>query len=220
MLSGFKLNNFQSRIISGAILLPLVLLPVWMGGFLFNALVLVVTAAMAIEWRNLTASAANKTRWNVIGTLWIVLPILSLIMIRSMQDGLLICLYIFAVVFTTDIAAYIVGRTVGGAKLAPSISPGKTISGAIGGLLGGVASGWLLLSLVALPPQQQSDYIIFSALLSVVSQASDLLESKLKRHFNVKDSGNLIPGHGGILDRTDSFILTLPLCYLALLFKS
>lgn len=124
---------------------------------------------------------------------------------RDPHDGLLAIFWLFAVVWSTDIAAYFVGRAVGGPKLAPRISPNKTWSGAIGGAVaatvagvgvaagGGVASfGWVAL-------------ISFAA--SVLSEAGDLFESGAKRAFGAKDSSQLIPGHGGLMDRLDGFLV-------------
>ena len=113
------------------------------------------------------------------------------------------------VVWSSDIGAYMVGRAIGGKRLAPAISPGKTWSGAIGGLvaaagLGLVASLWLQHGAISVRPA------VFAALIGIVSQAGDLFESLLKRHFGVKDSGNLIPGHGGLLDRLDAVLTAAP----------
>lgn len=116
--------------------------------------------------------------------------------------GLQAILFLFAVVWATDILAYFVGRAIGGPKLAPAISPGKTWSGALGGTIAailagvGVASGFASpLGLTALAG--------LTLLLSIVSQMGDLFESWIKRRFGVKDSSNLIPGHGGVMDRVD-----------------
>ncbi|WP_176083052.1 phosphatidate cytidylyltransferase [Martelella sp. HB161492] len=117
------------------------------------------------------------------------------------QGGLFALLFLFAVVWATDITAYFVGRAVGGAKLAPSISPGKTWSGAIGGTIGGVIAG-LVVVLIALGSVGPA-FVVLSLVLSIVSQIGDLAESAMKRHFGVKDSSHLIPGHGGVMDRVD-----------------
>jgi phosphatidate cytidylyltransferase len=134
------------------------------------------------------------------------LPAASAAYLRaSDQPGLAAILFLFAAIWATDIFAYFVGRAVGGPKLAPSISPGKTVSGALGGAAAAVVAGvavsvWLgsrwgivPMALVALG-------------LSVVSQAGDLFESAVKRRFGRKDSGNLIPGHGGVMDRVDALV--------------
>lgn len=117
--------------------------------------------------------------------------------------GLWVILFLFAVVWSTDIAAYYVGRAVGGPKLAPSISPGKTQSGALGGLAAAVVAG---LAVAAATGGGIVVAGIAALVLSVVSQAGDLAESAAKRRYGVKDSGFLIPGHGGVMDRVDGLV--------------
>lgn len=131
--------------------------------------------------------------------------LLSLLWLR--QDpvaGQANVLFVLLIVWATDIGAYLAGRLIGGARLAPAISPGKTWSGAAGGLVAGVVAG------VAVAGGAGVQAIAVAALLSVVSQAGDLLESALKRFFKVKDSGGLIPGHGGVLDRVDGLLAAAP----------
>jgi phosphatidate cytidylyltransferase len=118
--------------------------------------------------------------------------------------GLFAMLFVFAIVWATDILAYFFGRALGGPKLAPSISPGKTWSGAIFGAAAGVVAGVG----VALIVRQNVGMMIpvISLLLSIASQIGDLFESWLKRRFDVKDSSRLIPGHGGVMDRVDGLV--------------
>ncbi|EIZ85333.1 phosphatidate cytidylyltransferase [Methylobacterium sp. GXF4] len=132
--------------------------------------------------------------------------------------------WMFAVVWSTDIAAYFAGRKIGGPKLMPRVSPNKTWAGAIGGLVGAVAAGSLVavaadLAGLDLPSAASLPVVAgVSALASVLSQAGDLLESGLKRRYGVKDSGKIIPGHGGVMDRLDGFFAVAVLAglYLAL----
>jgi phosphatidate cytidylyltransferase len=120
--------------------------------------------------------------------------------------------------WASDIGAFFVGRAVGGPKLIPSVSPGKTISGALGGLAATVLLSWLYvrfaLAPVALLTMTIPATILFGALISLAAQVGDLAESLLKREANVKDSSHLIPGHGGLLDRLDSLLFVLPVAYL------
>ncbi|GHE52382.1 phosphatidate cytidylyltransferase [Camelimonas fluminis] len=115
-----------------------------------------------------------------------------------------VLLWMFAVVWTTDIAAYFTGKTFGGPKLWPRVSPGKTWSGFAGGTLFGALAGVALLTL-GFGWSLSWNLVAVSALASVLGQGGDLAESALKRHAGVKDSGALIPGHGGVLDRLDGF---------------
>jgi phosphatidate cytidylyltransferase len=118
-------------------------------------------------------------------------------------------LFLVLVVWGSDIGAYAAGRLIGGRRLAPAISPGKTWSGAVGGLLVGMAAGWLgVIALVGAPAWLA---LPVAAMLSVVSQTGDLFESWLKRGFGVKDSSHLIPGHGGLFDRLDGLLTAAPM---------
>ena len=107
-------------------------------------------------------------------------------------------------VWASDIGAYLAGRAIGGPRLAPRISPGKTVSGACGGLLAAICIGIVVALWLAAPSLWPEASI--AGLLGVVAQAGDLGESLVKRHFGVKDSGRLIPGHGGLLDRLDALL--------------
>lgn len=118
--------------------------------------------------------------------------------------GFLALVYLFAIVWATDIMAYFTGRAVGGPKLAPRVSPGKTWSGAIGGLLGGAAAAIAVALAAGL-----GDLVVITCIaivLSVCAQAGDLFESAVKRRFGAKDASRLIPGHGGVMDRLDGFV--------------
>ena len=123
---------------------------------------------------------------------------------RDPALGFVAILFLFAIVWATDIAAYFAGRAIGGPKLWPAVSPKKTWSGAVGGTLGGVAAGLVVVKLrgLAVAPV----LVLVAFVLSVVAQAGDLLESAIKRHFGAKDASQLIPGHGGLMDRLDGFL--------------
>ncbi len=152
------------------------------------------------------AGAARKTgQWDTAGLAYAGLSGLTLALLRNDDHaGLLAILFLFAVVWATDTFAYFVGRAVGGPKLAPSISPGKTQSGALGGAVGGGVAGLLLASLAGVTDLAALGVI--ALVLSVVSQAGDLFESWVKRRHGCKDSGRLIPGHGGVMDRVDGLV--------------
>ncbi len=129
----------------------------------------------------------------------------AVILCRSQgQAGLIVIFWLFAVVWGTDTCAYFTGRSLGGPKLWPRVSPKKTWSGAIGGLVGGAALG--LAVLVAFGVGLGLRHVLLSLVFSVATQAGDLFESALKRRYDVKDAGAIIPGHGGVMDRLDGFI--------------
>jgi phosphatidate cytidylyltransferase len=144
--------------------------------------------------------------WPGAGLAYAGLSALSIAFLRGSDNaGLMAILFLFAVVWATDILAYFVGRAIGGPKLAPSISPGKTWSGAIGGTLGGMAAGLVVASITG--SASMALLVGVALLLSVVSQIGDLFESWIKRRHGVKDSGRLIPGHGGVMDRVDGLVV-------------
>ena len=152
-------------------------------------------------------AGAGLPRWVVAGAVWHPLvPAAALANLRGdTMAGLWAILFLFAVVWATDIAAYFTGRAIGGPKLAPKISPGKTWSGAVGGTVAGVACG-LAVAMVA----GASNLVLIALIalaMSVAGQIGDLFESALKRRYSVKDSSNLIPGHGGVLDRVDGLVI-------------
>lgn len=156
----------------------------------------------------------GRRLWDGAGLAYAAFAAISMAFLRgSDAAGLHAILYLFLVVWATDILAYFVGRSVGGPKLAPSISPGKTRSGAVGGTIGGIAAG-AIYSLVAGSVFPVWVMAVVALLLSVVSQAGDLSESAFKRRFGVKDSGRLIPGHGGIMDRVDGLVAAAVVFYL------
>jgi phosphatidate cytidylyltransferase len=129
------------------------------------------------------------------------------------EAGFANTLFMLSIVWASDVGAYMVGRMVGGPKLAPGISPGKTWSGAAGGLVSGGVGG--LAVAACLSSGISPLHVIGLGFgLGIVSQAGDLLESALKRHFGVKDSGRIIPGHGGLLDRLDALLAVAPIAAL------
>lgn len=145
------------------------------------------------------------SRWALVGMIWVVLPCIAFVALRDTPHiGRATIGWILALVWTIDTAAYAAGRTIGGPKLAPRISPNKTWSGLLGGIVAamivGLVTGWLT------APAHWWQTCILSGALAVIEQAGDIAESFAKRRFGVKDSSTLIPGHGGILDRLDGML--------------
>jgi len=165
--------------------------------------------------------AASLLLWLPGAIIWPSIFLITATFIRQSDEGLATAVWLCVVVWGTDIGAYLVGRAIGGARLAPRLSPGKTWSGAIGGLLAATIAGGLLGWGSSALGWTGSDAAIgllcvFALIFSVISQTGDLLESALKRHFGAKDSGTLIPGHGGVLDRLDSLSVATPVLALAM----
>lgn len=160
---------------------------------------------------------------SIVGVLYGGAIALAPIYVRAQPEiGIALIAWCFAVVWSTDIAAYFVGRKLGGPKLWPAVSPKKTWSGAIGGAVAGVlgALGVALLAeiLGGRWPLGISQTIAAALFCSAAGQLGDLAESSLKRRFGVKDSGSIIPGHGGVLDRLDAFVVVASLVALAVVF--
>lgn len=141
------------------------------------------------------------------GTLYIGAALLCAYWLRMQDNGVMLLLWVVAMVIATDIGAYIAGRLIGGPKLAPAISPNKTWAGLLGGMSGAATVGALFAIFSGIVIR---DAVILGAALAVVAQLGDLSESWMKRRSGQKDSSNLIPGHGGILDRADGFLAATP----------
>jgi phosphatidate cytidylyltransferase len=159
----------------------------------------------------------NSDVWVAGGILYAGLPVIAFAELRGEGImGLFAITFIFVVVWATDIFAYFCGKSMGGPKLAPSISPGKTWSGAIFGLAAGVGAG--LFTVLMLREGGGLYLPIIAILLSVSSQVGDLFESWIKRRFGVKDSSQLIPGHGGVMDRLDGVVFAAVTAFVIAMF--
>ena len=156
-------------------------------------------AAMLLEWPR-----RNPDSWPAVGAGYLIGPAIACLWIRQLDGGLVLTVLLFVVVWGADSGAYLVGKNVGGPKLAPRISPGKTWSGAIGGVVTGALVA-LLISAVA-GFERPLFWIAAGLVLAIASVLGDLAESQLKRSYGVKDSGSAFPGHGGVLDRLDGFL--------------
>lgn len=151
------------------------------------------------------ATGFSRTgRWGGEGIVYSGLALYALIAVRSGEGGLVFAFFLLLLVWATDIFAYFTGRALGGPKLWVRVSPKKTWSGAVGGLV--FAVGFGCLAVYGLGGHGLAAWALLAAALSIVSQAGDLLESAIKRRFEVKDSSKLIPGHGGIMDRIDGLV--------------
>lgn len=204
-------SNLALRIVSSAVMAPLAILAAWYGGPPFVVFWTVAASLVLWEWSMLVRSSAGPTAisgfvgWMLAGLVYAAMLLIAPIVLRGDAAlGLVAILFLFAVVWATDIAAYFTGRAVGGPKLWPAVSPGKTWSGAVGGALGGIAAGLLVAKLAGLAIAPMLVLVALS--LSVAAQAGDLLESAIKRRFRAKDASQLIPGHGGLMDRLDGFL--------------
>jgi len=204
-------HNLRQRILTAVIAVPFIIFAIYVSKFLFNAFLLVIVVLAAFEWQNLIKDVKNKASWTLAGVVYIALPFLLFITIHDVNNGPNIILWMLCVVWATDIAGMLVGQALQGPKLAPKISPNKTWSGLFGGIISSMMIGFVSSLMFS---GGVMFFVFFSGLLAVVEQMGDLFESKIKRHFGVKDSGNILPGHGGILDRIDGLIFVIPVVFL------
>ena len=247
-----ELSNLTLRVLSAAVILPLSVAMVWLGGWFFTLFIVLIGAAMGWEYSRLCSGGAAIRAIMVLllgacpliltvhgyelalgwvaagvamvaviailrrdperillaaGTAYLGIAMLSIIWLR-LDTGGLVLLWIVAVVVATDVGAYFAGRGIGGPKLAPRVSPSKTWAGLLGGMICAAVAAW---AVARIGSGAGSVFIaVAGAAFAVVAQVGDLAESSVKRHVGVKDSGNLIPGHGGILDRLDGFLAVAP----------
>jgi len=193
--------NRRHRIVA-AVLLGAVLVALVAGYPALTLFLLLFVSVIACE---LDGRLGGHGSWATAGLAYAGLSALSLGLLREGGEaGLTALLFLYAVVWGTDTSAYFVGRRVGGPKLAPRISPGKTRSGAVGGTFGGVLAGFLLAAAAGSPNLPL--LVMVALVLSLLAQAGDLFESWLKRRHGLKDSGRIIPGHGGVMDRVDGLV--------------
>ena len=153
------------------------------------------------------AALASKVRavWCATGLVYAAAILIAPVLLRRDANlGFAAILFLFVIVWLTDITAYFVGRALGGPKLMPRVSPNKTWSGAIGGTVAGVVGAVVVASQFGIEGLFAAAMV--ALVLSVISQAGDLAESAIKRQFNAKDASQLIPGHGGLMDRLDGFV--------------
>jgi phosphatidate cytidylyltransferase len=180
-------------------------------GYVRIAFISVIVAALAVIALTWFAKEEREWKWAFLGPLYIGIPVLSLLELRGNHDsGMMWTLSLFLIVWATDTGAYFSGKTIGGPKIAPSISPNKTWAGLIGGMICSaivavLANEYLLMIDVPLVL-----IAVGGALLAVLAQIGDFAESGWKRHFDIKDASNLIPGHGGVLDRLDGVLFVVP----------
>jgi phosphatidate cytidylyltransferase len=206
-------GDLSVRLLSALVLAPIGLACVWFGGVAFSAVIGLCVLGLAIEWLVL----CRRPGWAAMrsaGVAYVLLAGVALLWLRADPvAGRADVLFLLLVVWAGDIGAYLVGRWIGGPRLAPRISPGKTWSGSLGGLIAAIAVGVLTAHLMSGNLTIWRSALI-AGLLEVVAQGGDLLESYVKRRLQVKDSGHLIPGHGGLFDRLDGVLAAAPMAAL------
>ena len=200
------MSDLAKRSIVGVALIAGALLLAVVGGWPFALFVAAGATVMYVEWTRMVGSWGIA--WKLFGFIYCLAPALSLLWIRERAEfegigqGFDLLVWVFIVVWATDIGAFFAGRAIGGPKLAPSISPNKTIAGLVGGALSAGLLSYVWVTFTTLPT-----LLVWLAIpFAVMAQVGDLFESGLKRRAGVKDSGTFLPGHGGLLDRIDGLV--------------
>lgn len=213
MLKRMGIKDMQVFLYTGALLFPLLLY--YEASWLPNFLALFVFSGALISLNQYPESKLGDLGANFFSILYIAFGFSHFVLLRQMEQGLLLVIYAFVVIWLTDTGAYFTGTYLGKRPFFQEISPNKTVEGAIGGLVAGVIGAIVFCLLVnrRLNLDHTGFLVLLSPLLSAAGQFGDLFESSLKRQARVKDSSRLIPGHGGILDRFDSALWVIPLLY-------
>lgn len=209
-LPGRKLESCAASIIGGFLTLLPSLAPVHLLPFLT---LIILLSAITLLFRFVDIRRA-ATEWALLAAGFLYVPLLlsQLILVRSEPHGVSWILLMLVIVMSGDSAAYYVGSSLGRHRLYPEVSPKKSVEGAAGGLVGSVAGAFIAKG-VFFPQLGWLDCVAAAIILGILGQLGDLFESLMKRSCGVKDSGTIIPGHGGILDRLDSILFAAPAAY-------
>ncbi|MCA0210277.1 MAG: phosphatidate cytidylyltransferase [Proteobacteria bacterium] len=198
-------SDLWVRIGSAIVLFAIAGTALWFGGIAFGLLLLVGGALVLVEWfalvKRMTLGGGSKTALNILGPILVLGAMAGLWFIRD-HLGVTAALWVFGMVWATDIGAYFAGRAFGGARLAPKISPSKTWSGLIGGMVAALIASATIgdrAGVIGVP-------LWIGLFMGLLAQLGDLAQSWMKRRAGVKDSGKLIPGHGGLFDRVDGVL--------------
>ena len=206
----------RARVMTAVICIPVFLALALLGGWFTGALALILAVLGCREYYRMIVGGRfdNTLVWLLSGFAYIIVGFVAFLALRQ-NGGIAWLLWLLLMIWSTDIAAYEVGRRFGKTKLAESISPNKTVEGSLAGIAGALVIGFIFgISFIHV-----NGFIAFiiPVVISVIGQLGDLAESKVKRLAGVKDSGNLLPGHGGILDRFDSMMPGAVFMYIFLL---
>ncbi len=215
-------SDLGIRTLSSVAMMSVAIMAIWLGGYAFMGLVIAIGLGVLFEFAKLVFGFAHGLQaqilWLLGGAIYVGLACFSLILFSTPVFGMTPAIMLISAVIGTDIGAYFAGRSIGGPKIAPRISPSKTWSGLLGGMIGaGLMMVIIQAGIYAFRGSEAGDGDVYfaygwfglmltGAALAVVAQMGDFFESWMKRRAGVKDSGRLIPGHGGLFDRTDGLI--------------
>ena len=210
---GKPLSSLSLRLISSAILIPIVMSLVAVGEWFFIGFVALIIMIAFAEWTNIAKHMPIKNLTKIglviIGFFYLALSFLEMSYLREQDNGLLWTVTFMLCIWASDSVAYLFGKTMGGPKMSPTISPNKTWSGYVGALIGPA----IILSCVHYATPIAGTILqtaFFGICIGIAGQSGDLMISAMKRKASLKDTGAIIPGHGGILDRIDALLLALP----------
>tara|TARA_E500000178_G_scaffold300167_1_gene308262 strand:- start:1076 stop:1729 length:654 start_codon:yes stop_codon:yes gene_type:complete len=213
-------KELKQRIISSIVLIPLVFFCILMGSYIFSLLIFISFLITLYEWNKMIQSKILV----FLGSIYLLFAYLTVFMIRN-NFGIDSVYYFFLIILiciSTDIGGYIFGKIIKGPKLG-FISPNKTYAGFIGGIIMTIIMVLLFVNFIYSFNIDKSKvnlvFLLFVFLISIVSQIGDLIISYFKRLSKIKDTGNIIPGHGGLLDRTDGMVFAFPFSYILLTLK-
>ena len=200
------------RILSSLILLPITFFFILKGSIMFILFISICFFIAAYEWRKL-----SKLRFQeIIGYFFLIFSFFTIYEIRINNFfGFWIFIFILTICIATDLGGYVIGKSLKGPKLT-KFSPNKTFSGMVGGFLFSIIASIIFVN-YASEQNFFSNWLLFTILISAISQLGDILVSYFKRLSKIKDTGKIIPGHGGLLDRVDGMIFAFPFCYLIIL---
>lgn len=206
-----KMKNFTVRTLSSVVLAPVCLYLLWKGGLYASALILLITSLIFFEWTRVCLSSPftpwKKLGWFVAGCVYVGIALGGFLSLISLSGGGKMVMAYVLLALASDTGGYLFGISLRGPKLAPRISPSKTWSGSVGALvLTWIVAHGILMAMANLGLTDLWMSGIIAIPLSLITQGGDLLESWMKRRFHIKDTGHIIPGHGGVLDRVDGVL--------------
>lgn len=217
------LSSLALRLLSSLVLIPVVIGMIGLGGWAYAILAALCIGIALAEWVNITKHIPGSTLFQtaliLLGIVYLGGSFLEMVVLRRQMDGAYWTIIFMLVIWASDSTAYLFGKTIGGPKMSPTISPNKTWSGYAGALIGPALVLMAAVHVIpffpeALPTPSLLVTALAGILVGIAGQSGDLMISAMKRKAGLKDTGALIPGHGGILDRIDALLLALPV-YLA-----
>lgn len=216
--SGSAMGDLLVRFVSAVAMAGAAVIALWLGSWFWVGFVVLLAGLVLWEWNGIVSkfggSALSEIAWQFVGAIYVGAAALAMVQVRFNYETLAVIMVFIAPVVAVDVGAYFAGRLIGGPRILPSVSPSKTWAG----LLGGIVAATLICILAEIydigPGAQNAGFglvgfvgaLVTGTLIAVIAQAGDFFQSWMKRRADVKDSGNLMPGHGGIFDRLDGFI--------------